>query len=357
MRRHSMFPGSQAAKPHFLLLDGLRGFAAFCVMLIHLGSWLAVPWVARNSYLAVDLFFCLSGYVLSYAYMGQARTMDSFEFLRVRLLRLLPLTVLALAISASYLVARGAFEHAPVPYAELLNALMLSTFSLPNFSAPAEIGGPSFFPLNAPQYTILLELTANLVWWRLRHTNLEKAAAALALACLCILMVTGLGGDTPNTFLSGFPRVGASFFIGVVLYQMRDRLPAWRGWTVTFWLLAGAMAVLFFWPAELPRVVQLTWVALLSPALVAVGARVQCSGGLAAFCSAAGTVSYPLYCLHFPIFCWINGLYRSFFGAQNFYVEAPIVAVVAIIASLLAHYCYDVPIRRYLSARARRAHA
>ena len=43
----------------------------------------------------------------------------------LRLLRLLPLTVLALVISASYLIARGTFEHAPVPYAELLNALIM----------------------------------------------------------------------------------------------------------------------------------------------------------------------------------------------------------------------------------------
>ncbi len=355
MQRRTLLEANRTSKSHFLLLDGLRGFAAFCVMLIHFGSWLAVPWIARNSYLAVDLFFCLSGYVLSHAYMGQARSMSGFDFLRLRLLRLLPLTMLALAISASYLVARGMLEKAPVPYAELANALMLSSFSLPNFSAPAAIGGPGFFPLNAPQYTILLELSANLLWWRLRHADLEKIAPALAFACLCVLVVTGLGGDTPSTFLAGFPRVGASFFIGVVLYQLRDRLPEWQGWTAAFWLLVGVMAVLFFWPSELPRVVQLTWVALLSPALVAAGARAHCSGRLASFCSGAGVVSYPLYCLHFPVFCWLNGFYRAFFGQQNFYIEAPIIGFAAIIVSLLAHYCYDVPVRHYLRTGRRRA--
>lgn len=355
MQRHSALHGNRTSKSHFLLLDGLRGFAAFCVMLIHFGSWLAVPWVARNSYLAVDLFFCLSGYVLSHAYVGQARTLGSFDFMRMRLLRLLPLLVLALIVSATYLVARATLERTPVPYAELANALMLSSFSLPNFSASAAIGGPGFFPLNAPQYTILLELSANLLWWRLRHTNLEKVAAGLALACLCVLVVTGLGGDTPNTFLAGFPRVGASFFIGVVLYHMRDRLPAWRGWTAAFWLLAGAMAVLFFWPTELPRAMQLTWVALLSPALVVAGARADCSGALASACKTAGVISYPLYCLHYPIFCWLNGLYRAFFGPQNFMIEAPVIGLVAIVASLAAHYCYDLPVRRYFGSRRRQA--
>ena len=66
---------------HYAALDGLRGFAAVSVVIFHIGHWLQVPSLAANAGLAVDLFFCLSGYVLSLAYgkrLGQ--TLTSFEF-------------------------------------------------------------------------------------------------------------------------------------------------------------------------------------------------------------------------------------------------------------------------------------
>jgi peptidoglycan/LPS O-acetylase OafA/YrhL len=85
-------------------LDGLRGFAAISVLIFHMGLWLNIPSLAPNSYLAVDLFFCLSGYVLPLAYQHRMDSLPTLLFLRIRLVRLMPLIVLATAISASYMV-------------------------------------------------------------------------------------------------------------------------------------------------------------------------------------------------------------------------------------------------------------
>ncbi len=58
-------------KPHYQLLDGLRGVAAIIVVFFHLAEPLAssrLDNVVNHGYLAVDFFFLLSGFVIGYAY-------------------------------------------------------------------------------------------------------------------------------------------------------------------------------------------------------------------------------------------------------------------------------------------------
>ena len=61
-----------ASKPHYEILDGLRGVAAVMVIVFHLfeahagGSHLTQ--IINHGYLAVDFFFMLSGFVIGYAY-------------------------------------------------------------------------------------------------------------------------------------------------------------------------------------------------------------------------------------------------------------------------------------------------
>ena len=61
-------------KPHYELLDGLRGVAALLVVFYHIFEGLSfaaggTPITTINhGYLAVDFFFILSGFVIGYAY-------------------------------------------------------------------------------------------------------------------------------------------------------------------------------------------------------------------------------------------------------------------------------------------------
>lgn len=60
-----------ATKPHFEILDGLRGVASVLVVLFHLlETYSAGPadQIINHGYLAVDFFFVLSGFVVGYAY-------------------------------------------------------------------------------------------------------------------------------------------------------------------------------------------------------------------------------------------------------------------------------------------------
>jgi hypothetical protein len=79
-----------ATKRRYVALDGLRGMAALIVMALHSGRFLGV-WVPRFGYLAVDLFFLLSGFVLAYSYEHRFRLgMAASEFLIARVVRLYP---------------------------------------------------------------------------------------------------------------------------------------------------------------------------------------------------------------------------------------------------------------------------
>ena len=78
------------AKPHYDILDGLRGIAALLVIVYHVFEcfdWTPVP----HGYLAVDFFFVLSGFVIGYAYDSRWNEgLTVGQFFKRRLIRLHP---------------------------------------------------------------------------------------------------------------------------------------------------------------------------------------------------------------------------------------------------------------------------
>ena len=86
-------------KPHYELLDGLRGVAALLVVFYHIFEGLSfaaggTPITTINhGYLAVDFFFILSGFVIGYAYDDRlGKTMTTSNFFKRRLIRLHPMS-------------------------------------------------------------------------------------------------------------------------------------------------------------------------------------------------------------------------------------------------------------------------
>lgn len=82
-------------------IESLRGIAAFFVVLLHLPIWNIVLDInfLRNSYLMVDLFFVLSGFVIYGAYSENIKSAsDIFRFQLLRLGRLYPIHVLMLIV-------------------------------------------------------------------------------------------------------------------------------------------------------------------------------------------------------------------------------------------------------------------
>lgn len=337
---------------HYAALDGIRGFAALSVVLFHLGHWLGAP-LAANSSLAVDLFFCLSGYVLPLAYDKRLATgLSPFRFLLLRVIRLMPLVVLATLISAAYVVARVYAKHEDVPLHALATATVLGLINLPYMNAPLALGGTQLFPLNGPQYTLFLEGAVNAVWMFTLKLSQPVVAMVATVLCFAILAAGGvLGGDTPGTFWAGFPRVGASFFAGMALYHLYDRVGVGRGWDAAFWTACVAMVGLFYLPAPLPFGLELAWLAVLSPVLVLSGARLRIGGKVRSIALLGGELSYPVYVLHYPIFCWVNAAFQTAAHRQDIRLEGPLVLAAVIVGSYVALKIYDEPLRRHLDDR------
>ena len=79
---------------HFVALDSLRGVCALLVVLYHQpnGSHLTSSSFIRGSYMFVDFFFVLSGFVIAYNYGWRLETVrDASRFMVRRFFRLLPL--------------------------------------------------------------------------------------------------------------------------------------------------------------------------------------------------------------------------------------------------------------------------
>ncbi len=96
--------GLSPGGPHiFHALDGLRGIAAIIIAIYH------VPFLwpqdipaglFYESYLSVDFFFVLSGFVLAYSYGRRLEAeLSADQFIIMRLIRLYPLYFCAFLIS------------------------------------------------------------------------------------------------------------------------------------------------------------------------------------------------------------------------------------------------------------------
>ena len=71
MDTNKIAPSILKTRQHFEILDGLRGIAALSIVTFHFMEWVYADY-SRNfiahGFLAVDFFFCLSGFVIAYAY-------------------------------------------------------------------------------------------------------------------------------------------------------------------------------------------------------------------------------------------------------------------------------------------------
>ena len=345
---------------HYAALDGLRGFAAIAVLLFHLGHWLGIPRLATNARLAVDLFFCLSGYVVPLAYQRRIEHgMTLSWFMWLRGVRLWPMILAGTTISAAYLLMRRFGLHdlaiEPVP---LGLTTLLSVLCLPDFVAPAALGGAQVFPLNGPQYTLFFELVVNLAWGLSPRLRGPRTAAMIVALSFGLVAIFGPGGDQQATFLRGFARVFGSYYTGVLIFHaLRNpetpfsRLALRLSGTGPCMVWLCLTTWLFYWPQPLPGIANWLWSLLVAPLLVLGGTHIAITGTVQRLALWLGELSYPLYALHYPLFVWLNGIFQKVTGHKAPVVEAILIAPLAILGSVVVLHLFDRPIRSALRAR------
>lgn len=159
-------------KPHYALLDGLRGVAALLVVWYHIFEGYAfaggiIVEVVNHGYLAVDFFFILSGFVISYAYDDRIGKKFTFNgLLKHRLIRLHPMVIMgALIGTVAYCIqGRMQWNGTQVPFHIIIGSLLLGLFFIPIL--PKSIydvrGNGEMFPLNGPCWSLFFEYITNI---------------------------------------------------------------------------------------------------------------------------------------------------------------------------------------------------
>ncbi|WP_174300143.1 acyltransferase [Caulobacter sp. S45] len=328
-------------------LDGLRGVAALIVVTRHAGD--VVPGeLCPESFLAVDLFFLLSGFVVALAYEQRLLAGRSLAgFMKTRLIRLYPLYALGIGLGLAARVATGG----ALDVMFLIEAVVIGLLMLPAIP-PLPMGSST---LNGPTWTLAPELLVNLVYAalvrRLSRPALWVVVGTGALGLVASEAVYGTldGGWSVDRFPLLAARLAFSFFLGVAMH--RNPPPRRVGALAAWASLAALGFCLAIHPAEaMRRLFELGAVIGLFPAIVAVAIRREPGPiGGAAF-RFLGLVSYAVYVLHQPLGALTGvALTRLHGPAGPTAVTAVAFLAAIVVAAALADKLYDQPVRRRLS--------
>lgn len=357
MDRKELKPELLKTRQHFEILDGLRGVAALAIVVFHFMEWIFSD-SSRNfighGFLAVDFFFCLSGFVIGYAYDSRIQAIGTLEFFKSRLIRLHPLVILGalLGLAGFFL---DPFSTAAGTYSA---GRMLLIFGCTLLLVPfpvMEDRSFNLFGLNAPAWSLFWEYVANIFYalllCRLRRRYLVLLAV-LSGGLLCLVSHRAgnlLGGWNQATFWDGGARVAYSFTAGLLLYRCNLILRNKLGFVGLAVLLAAAFVMpcgSWNWLTE-PLVVLFYF-----PLLVALGAGAVLSETTRKLCIFSGKISYPLYMTHY----WALWIFGNYFlkhkpGGGRLTVIVVLGTLFLVAFAWLVMVFYDIPARRYLALK------
>ena len=371
-------------KPHYELLDGLRGVAALLVVFYHIFEGFSfaeltnaagdgVISTLNHGHIAVDFFFMLSGFVISYAYDDRWGKMSIGDFFKRRLVRLPPRVVMGALVGVATFVAAGCrqWDGTVTPVSYVLMALVLTMFMVPALPGlPYEVrGNGEMFPLNGPAWSLFFEYVGNILYAlfirRLSTKALAILAAALGVAHAFFFVgdVSGYGSvgvgwtmDGVN-FFGGLVRMLFPFTVGMLL--ARTFVP--RKVKGAFWVCTILLVAIFSVPyiasagsVSLNSLYEVICIALLFPLIVWMGACGTCGGSFTGRVSKLlGDLSYPLYIVHYPImylfYAWL--IEEKYYTLGETWAVSAMVVAVSILLAFLLLKLYDEPVRRYLAGK------
>lgn len=346
-----------AASPRMLpTLTGVRGIAALMVLFYHIRGGMTgfappgVISVLAHGYLAVDLFFVLSGFVLWWNYGAQFREQGmraAPHFIVRRFARIFPLHIAilsAMALFALALLVSGRDPGAHYSFAQLPAHYLL----VQNW------GFGDRLTWNDPAWSISTEWAAYLLLavtggWLARlppdRWSFPLLTVALAGALGAWFAATGrtsIGEDIPAT---GLLRCLFEFGMGILLCQWwtaqraEGRTATIVGTALGFAALGTALLLSVSQPAAIPLIMVAVVIAALQ---ASVAAKPLLAGRVAQW---LGDISYAVYLSHF--FLWI--LFKLFFVDDLAMVPPVKIAafvLMALAVSHLLHIWLEVPGRR-----------
>ena len=367
-------------KPHYEILDGLRGVAALLVVFYHIFEGLSFAeggtliTTINHGYLAVDFFFILSGFVIGYAYDDRfGKTMTLGNFFKRRLIRLHPMIIMGAVLGVVFYCLQGCvkWDGTHVATSMIMLALLCALFFIPATpGAGYDIrGNGEMFPLNGPSWSLFFEYIGNILYAVFIHRLSNKALTVLVfllgigLAWFALFDVAGYGmigvGWTLDgvNFLGGSLRMLFPFSLGMLLSRNFKPVKV-RG---AFWICSIVLLALFCVP-YIEGNSSICWnglfeaicILFIFPVLVWIGASGKTTDKHSTqTCKFSGDISFPLYAVHYPVmylfYAWlIDNKYYTF---GEVWPVALIVYIGSILLAYLCLKCYDEPVRKWLSRK------
>ncbi len=333
--------------PHYRPdIDGLRALAVLAVVLFH-----AFPGLLQGGFIGVDVFFVISGYLISsilFASLAQGRFSLRLFYVR-RIRRILPalLTVMLTLLGAGWLLLT------PDEYAELGHHLLAGASFLSNLQLYKESGYFDHAAEAKPLlhlWSLAIEEQFYIFWplilagaWRLRRRGWWPGL---------ILLLLSLGGNL--WFIQKNP--SATFYLplfrfwellagGLLAYWQLHRREPTRPLPVLSWLAAGLMLLSWFvidrsrafpgaW-ALLPVLAALGWMA--AGADAPVNRRLLSQRAVVA----VGLISYPLYLWHWPLLSLLHVLQ----GGQPVWWARGLAVLLAVLLAWATYRWIERPLR------------
>jgi len=362
------------SKPHYQILDGLRGVAAIMVILMHVFEIFAMgdatKMYVNHGYLAVDFFFLLSGFVIAHAYDDRWGKMTLTGFVKRRLIRLHPMILVGMTIGAICFYKSGSTILFPgiasVPVWKLLLVMLIGYTLIPVPLSLDIRGWGEMHPLDGPAWTLFYEYCANILYALVLRRASKMVMIILAICAGSALLYYGLTGErgdliggwslTPEQLQLGFTRLLYPFFAGILLARLTK--PGKLGNTFLWCslLLIGVLSLPRFGGKEDPwmnGLYEALIVIAVFPLIVYLGSSGSIKGKTVEKVSRfLGDISYPVYIIHYPSIY----IFSSWVVDNKITIPQGLpVGIGLLVGNVLLAYLlfrvYDVPVRKWLTKK------
>lgn len=363
--------GALHSKPHYPILDGLRGVAAIIVVAFHLfeiHQTSCLDQIINHGYLAVDFFFVLSGFVIGYAYDDRWGKMSLGDFFKRRVIRLQPMLILGTVIGAICFYFGDSQLFSLISQTSvwmLILATLMGCLLLPLPPSMDIRVWTEMAPLNGPAWSLFFEYIAYILYGLFVHrfsklllTILVVISGLTLSSYLTIFSEFGnaLGGhifDT-NNFLIGMTRLLYPFFCGLLMLRIGKLINVKNAFLLC--------SILLFIVLAFPRIggQEHYWmnglyeslvIILIFPLIVLMGAGSSIKGEKSVqVCNFLGKISYPLYIIHYP-FIYLYMAYTTD-NQLTWQDNWPIMVGMWLGLIVLSYLClrfFDEPVRKWLS--------
>lgn len=342
-------------RTHYQVLDGLRGVAAVAVVIFHFMEFVIPDYsdsFIAHAYLAVDFFFCLSGFVLAYAYDNRIKELGTWKFFKMRLIRLQPMVVIG-ALLGLLAFLLDPYHHFYGIYG-LKNTLIMflsSCFMIPWPMIPERYNNLFYF--NPPSWSLFWEYIANIFYAIVLFRLQKKIIITLTILAAVTLVYTArqfgnlsIGWGAEN-WVGGAVRIFYSFLAGIIVYRSK--------WLIRSPVGFISMAILLALSFLIPFVNDLNWIVepfiviFYFPFLIALGAGANTSKRHQPLSKFLGDISYPLYMIHYP-FLWVFLSYLETHrpSMSQLGILIPVLTILLIGFAYFIMVTVDAPVRRYL---------